>query len=114
MMMGGFALMIVGSLMTLLSSLFGIIIGIAFITTGFFITHSLTSSSVGAESKQAKAHASSLYLLFLLYGFKYCRLSGRLVLVTRWLECHCRFNRGLVFNWNIFSGLYFTCQSTLM
>ena len=68
MMMSGFALMIVGSLMTLLSSLFGIIIGIAFITTGFFITHSLTSSSVGAESKQAKAHASSLYLLFYYMG----------------------------------------------
>lgn len=67
MMMSGFALMIVGSLMTLLSSLFGIIIGIAFITTGFFITHSLTSSSVGAESKQAKAHASSLYLLFTIW-----------------------------------------------
>ena len=66
MMMSGFALMIVGSLMTLLSSLFGIIIGIAFITTGF-ITHSLTSSSVGAESKQAKAHASSLYLLFTIW-----------------------------------------------
>ncbi|MDO1861418.1 MFS transporter, partial [Escherichia coli] len=33
MMMSGFALMIVGSLMTLLTSLFGIIIGIAFITT---------------------------------------------------------------------------------
>ncbi|EGJ64275.1 MFS transporter family protein [Acinetobacter baumannii 6013113] len=68
MMMSGFALMILGSLMTLLSSLFGIIIGIAFITTGFFITHSLTSSSVGAESKQAKAHASSLYLLFYYMG----------------------------------------------
>lgn len=67
MMMSGFALMIVGSLMTLLTSLFGIIIGIAFITTGFFITHSLTSSSVGAESKQAKAHASSLYLLFTIW-----------------------------------------------
>lgn len=41
MMMSGFALMIVGSLMTLLSSLFGIIIGIAFITTGFLLpTHS--------------------------------------------------------------------------
>lgn len=68
MMMSGFALMIVGSLMTLLTSLFGIIIGIAFITTGFFITHSLTSSSVGTESKQAKAHASSLYLLFYYMG----------------------------------------------
>ncbi|EMB2309001.1 MFS transporter, partial [Acinetobacter baumannii] len=31
-------------------------------------THSLTSSSVGAESKQAKAHASSLYLLFYYMG----------------------------------------------
>ena len=105
--------MIVGSLMTLLSSLFGIIIGIAFITTGFFITHSLTSSSVGAESKQAKAHASSLYLL-LLYGFKYCRLSRRLVLAARWLECHCKLNCCTVITWNIFSHLYKTRESALM
>lgn len=68
MMMSGFVLMAFGSLLTLLPSLFSIIIGIAFITTGFFITHALTSSSVGVESRQAKAHASSLYLLFYYMG----------------------------------------------
>ncbi len=102
MMMSGFALMIVGSLMTLLTSLFGIIIGIAFITTGFFITHSLTSSSVGAESKQALKLMPVRFTCCFTIWVQVLSARRRLVLVTRWLECDCRFNRGLVFNWNIF------------
>lgn len=67
-MVSGFVLMLFGVLVTLFSSIFMIMLGIVLVTTGFFITHSVTSSSVGATAKEAKGHAASLYLLFYYLG----------------------------------------------
>mgnify|MGYP003586205213 CR=1 FL=1 len=66
--MFGFVLMLLGVLVTLTSHLPAIIIGIAMVTFGFFVTHAIASSLVGAEAKTTKGHASSLYLLFYYLG----------------------------------------------
>jgi YNFM family putative membrane transporter len=59
----GVALMAVGTLMTLSSSLTLIVLGLTGITAGFFIIHSVASGWVGRLAKGSKGHASSLYLL---------------------------------------------------
>lgn len=64
----GFILMLFGSLITLFSSLFWIILGIGIITTGFFISHAMASSRVSMSAKTNKGHATSLYLLFYYLG----------------------------------------------
>lgn len=68
MLCAGFVLMLAGSLLTLSSSLWGVFFGIALVTTGFFVGHSVTSSSIGPLAGNAKGHASSLYLLFYYMG----------------------------------------------
>lgn len=62
-LLGGVALMALGLLLTLLPALAAIIGGIVLLTIGFFMAHSVASSWVGRLAKQAKGHASSLYLL---------------------------------------------------
>ena len=64
----GFILMLVGVGFTLSESLFYIILGIAIVTTGFFIAHSIASSNVGELAQENKGHAASLYLLFYYLG----------------------------------------------
>lgn len=63
-----FALMLAGVLLTLATSLGAIFAGIALVTTGFFVGHSVTSASVGPAAGAAKGHAASLYLLFYYMG----------------------------------------------
>ncbi|MFQ6370203.1 MFS transporter [Shewanella sp. YIC-542] len=67
-LIAAFALMLAGALLTLLAPIAGIICGVALVTTGFFVGHSVASSAVGAAAKGAKGHASSLYLLFYYMG----------------------------------------------
>lgn len=67
-MLLGFGCMLIGILLTLDTGLFAIILGIAAITTGYFIAHAIASSSVGLEAKQSKGHATALYLLFYYLG----------------------------------------------
>lgn len=67
-MIAGYIAILVGIFMTASTWLWLIIIGIAFVTTGFFIVHSIASSSVGAHAKQNKGHGTSLYLLFYYMG----------------------------------------------
>lgn len=64
----GFLMMLAGVLCTLSTSLLAIFVGIALVTTGFFIGHSVTSASVGPAANTAKGHAASLYLLFYYMG----------------------------------------------
>ncbi len=64
----GFLCMLVGVILTLSTSLFLIIIGIACVTTGFFVAHSIASSNVGELATSNKGHATSLYLLFYYLG----------------------------------------------
>ena len=64
----GFICMGIGIVCTLAHSLWGIIFGVALITTGFFIAHALCSGLVGAAAQDHKGHATSLYLLFYYLG----------------------------------------------
>ena len=57
-----------GTLLTLSSSLWGVFAGIALVTTGFFIGHSIASASIGPLAGLTKGHAASLYLWFYYMG----------------------------------------------
>lgn len=67
-LIAGFGLMLAGVGVTLAASLVAVVIGIALMTTGFFVGHSVASSSIGPLAGQAKGHAASLYLLFYYIG----------------------------------------------
>ena len=67
-MMLGSSIFIFGSLVTLGNSLIAIILGLLINSFGFFLTHSTASSFVSRNAKQAKASASSLYLVFYYLG----------------------------------------------
>nr|WP_244182451.1 MFS transporter [Xenorhabdus beddingii] len=54
--------MLVGSLITLFSPVWAVILGMMILTTGFFAAHAVASGWVGQRAKRAKAQASSLYL----------------------------------------------------
>ncbi|WP_442867395.1 MFS transporter [Acidovorax sp. GBBC 1281] len=64
----GFAFMLGGTLLTLSPSLWAVFAGIALVTTGFFIGHSIASSSIGPLAGLTKGHAASLYLWFYYMG----------------------------------------------
>jgi YNFM family putative membrane transporter len=68
MLLTGFLIILVGVALTMFTPIPAIILGIALITTGFFIGHSAASGAVGANAGAAKSHASSLYLLFYYMG----------------------------------------------
>jgi YNFM family putative membrane transporter len=68
MLMAGFSAMLTGVLLTLSPALPVVILGVILVTTGFFIGHSVVSSSVGPLAGNAKGHAASLYLLFYYMG----------------------------------------------
>ncbi|HEY0236758.1 MAG TPA: MFS transporter [Afipia sp.] len=57
-----------GIAITLLPSLAAIITGIALLTSGFFVTHTVASGWVGRLATNAKGHAASLYLLVYYTG----------------------------------------------
>jgi MFS transporter, YNFM family, putative membrane transport protein len=59
---------LIGNLLTLSDRLWLIVAGVAILTFGFFASHSIASSWVGARARQAKAQASSLYLLAYYLG----------------------------------------------
>lgn len=63
-----FAMMLCGVMLTLFTSLAAILLGIALMTTGFFIGHSVASASVGPLAGTSKGHAAALYLLFYYMG----------------------------------------------
>jgi YNFM family putative membrane transporter len=61
-------LMLGGLALTLLEPLAAVVAGIAVLTFGFFGAHSVLSSWVGLRARQARAQASSLYLLSYYLG----------------------------------------------
>ena len=67
-MMLGTCILIMGTLTTLIGSLAAIILGLLINSFGFFICHSSASGFVSRTAKQAKASASSLYLVFYYLG----------------------------------------------
>lgn len=64
----GFGLTISGIILGLVSGLLPMLLGICLLTFGFFIGHTIASGWVGRLAKQAKGHASSLYLLSYYLG----------------------------------------------
>ncbi|GAA0446812.1 MFS transporter [Lentibacillus halophilus] len=66
--LAGVVVMAAGMLLTLVSSLSMIAIGLCVTCLGFFTAHSLTASSVGEEVSHHKGSASSLYLVSYYIG----------------------------------------------
>ena len=64
----GLATMMLGVGATLMRPLAVVILGIAFVTIGFFASHSVASSWVGLRAREGKAQASALYLFFYYMG----------------------------------------------
>ncbi|BBB28291.1 MFS transporter [Neptunomonas japonica] len=64
----GIVLLMCGSLVTLVPSIWAIILGFLVSAFGFFFAHSTASSWVSHHAREAKASASSLYLLFYYLG----------------------------------------------
>jgi YNFM family putative membrane transporter len=64
----GFAIMLVGTALTLTHSVILVILGVVLVTFGFFGSHSIASGWVGMRARHAKAQASSLYLFFYYLG----------------------------------------------
>jgi YNFM family putative membrane transporter len=60
--------MLAGVALTWSMSLVGVFAGMVLVTTGFFIGHAVTSSSIGPLAGANKGHAASLYLLFYYMG----------------------------------------------
>jgi len=64
----GILIMILGTLVTLLPFLTGIVLGFFINAFGFFLTHSLATGWVNQHATRAKASASALYLVFYYLG----------------------------------------------
>lgn len=64
----GLSISVIGLLLTLLTPLWLIVLGIIFVTVGFFMTHSVASGWVGLLAQGNKGHASALYLLAYYLG----------------------------------------------
>lgn len=76
----GVVILIIGTVLTLNSSLLAIVSGFFINAFGFFLTHSLASSWVNQCASRAKASASALYLVFYYVGAS----SGGLYLQPFW------------------------------
>jgi YNFM family putative membrane transporter len=67
-LMIGIVLLMLGSTVTLIPTLPAIVAGFLINSFGFFFAHSTASSWVSRHAQQARASASSLYLLFYYLG----------------------------------------------
>ncbi len=71
-----FSLTLLGLGVTLFQPLVLICVGVALITSGFFLGHSVVSGAVGLAAEGNKGHASSLYLLFYYVGASFIGYLG--------------------------------------
>lgn len=62
------AAMLSGAALTLAGNLWGVVLGVAILTGGFFGGHSIASSWVSRRARGGKAQASALYLFFYYAG----------------------------------------------
>jgi len=76
MILAGAVAAIAGEALTLASPLFWVIVGVAVLTAGFFVVHSVASGWVGARALANRSHASSLYLLAYYAGASLLGWSG--------------------------------------
>jgi YNFM family putative membrane transporter len=65
---GSFAAGIVGILLTLTPHLPAVVLGLAILSTGIFITQAAKSSYIGVAARQARASAVGLYSVFYYAG----------------------------------------------
>jgi len=76
-MSGALIMALIGSLMTLSSNIFILILGLILFASGFLAGHSIASGWIGIVSQpNTKAYASSLYLLFYYTGSSLIGWSG--------------------------------------
>ena len=80
----GIGIMVMGTLLTLLTPLWCIVLGFFISAFGFFLCHSLASAWVNHQAVRAKASASALYLVFYYVGAS----SGGLFLSMFWQWAH--------------------------
>ena len=83
-MMAGTVIIMLGSAVTLVPSMYAIILGLLINAFGFFLTHSTASSWVSLNAKSGKASASSLYLTFYYLGAS----TGGIYLNMFWQRAH--------------------------
>jgi YNFM family putative membrane transporter len=74
--MGSFAIMALGAIISLATPLPLIILGTSLVAAGFFAAHAIASGWVGQLAGDAKSHAASLYLLFYYLGSSISGLVG--------------------------------------
>lgn len=67
-LLGATALMLTGLLITALSAVWWIFLGMMLFTAGFFAAHSVASGWIGPRARRAKGQASSLYLFSYYVG----------------------------------------------
>jgi YNFM family putative membrane transporter len=72
-------IMVAGVLLTLLAPLTCVVTGIVVFTGGFFAAHAVASAWVGARASNARAQASSLYLLAYYLGSSISGTGGGLI-----------------------------------
>ena len=72
------AFLLAGAALTLLPWLAGIVIGVIFITVGFFGTHSIASGWVPAQAADSRGPASAVYLFVYYLGSSVCGTAGGL------------------------------------
>ncbi|GGR12415.1 MFS transporter [Deinococcus ruber] len=75
-LLSGLGVSLGGVTFTLGQPLAVILVGMMLVTVGFFVTHSVASSSVGHLARRAKGHASALYLLAYYAGSSVVGLAG--------------------------------------
>jgi YNFM family putative membrane transporter len=68
MLLTSFTIMLAGIAATLAGPIAFIILGVALVTTGFFVGHTTVGGSVGPLAGATKGHAASLYLFFYYMG----------------------------------------------
>jgi MFS transporter, YNFM family, putative membrane transport protein len=80
------AIMLAGVFITLVEPLWIVIAGFGLISFGFFGAHTVASSSIGHRAFEAKALASSLYLLFYYAGASVLgTITGKAWMAVGWL-----------------------------
>jgi len=67
-LLGFLGLMLAGLLLTMLSALWLVILGLLLFAAGFFAAHSVASSWIGPRARRAKGQAASLYLFCYYLG----------------------------------------------
>ena len=84
-LMAGVLVALVGLAITLAMPLAAVVLGIAVLTIGFFVAHSVASGWIGPAAGEARAHAASLYLLAYYLGASLMGSAGGWFWIThRW------------------------------